>query len=236
MAGNSSFARVWGIFGFISSAKRISERGPLVSPHRSRCRDRASERLHNSLVARTTAPSWQIPTTRNIRNGKDLMLSRKSLQVCLVTATIIGCALVAFLAQRLAWRAIGMNEVIYWAAKDLQERKEIDQQLKGQCANGALKTLSNGQIAKCVESVWGIPHPLGLKGSDGVIRQVPGHCGPNAHTELVDGIGRLCIQNEGQWMKGNDASKQTPCIDVQNDNDTVTSCSVGSWNTTAARE
>ena len=46
----------------------------------------------------------------------------------------------------------------------------------------------------------GTPHFLGLKGDDGVIRQVPGNCGPNAHTENHPEYGPICIQNDGAWV------------------------------------
>lgn len=49
--------------------------------------------------------------------------------------------------------------------------------------------LANGPAA-------GTPHFLGLQGSDGVIRQVPGHCGPEAHTENHPKYGEICIQNK----------------------------------------
>lgn len=59
----------------------------------------------------------------------------------------------------------------------------------------------------------GDPNFLGLKGNDGVIRQVPDNCGPNARTENSKKYGLLCIQNE-------DAKKlpTKPCVDNRGSN------------------
>jgi hypothetical protein len=49
----------------------------------------------------------------------------------------------------------------------------------------------------------GTPHFIGQKGSNGVIRQVPGNCGPEAHTENHAKYGLSCIQNKSKMAEVN---------------------------------
>ncbi len=81
------------------------------------------------------------------------------------------------------------------------------------CAqDGILRTTRSGLVVICKNKQW-VKMSLGVKGADGVIRQVPPDCGPLAHVENHPEFGPLCIQNEGKWTTAKDNTPQeTPCL------------------------
>lgn len=126
-----------------------------------------------------------------------------------------------------------------------QMREELDAQdredMQGACEEKSIKALRSDLIASCKGGKWvrpgidrgagGKPTPLGLLGDDGVIRQVPGFCGPLAHTIVHSEYGLLCVQNEGEWKVASTTSEPAgqPCTTAQNGGGFVI-CPQGRWN------